>query len=306
MKKLTKLILTLIVCCAVLFSFTACDEVENGSKIQRMNIELEFLNGSGEVVDTQTAEIKLYLNFAPQTTAHFMNLCENGYYNGVTVSHVNASWCEFGGYTKTDNALTAKDYTFDKVVGEFRNNGFVGNTLKIEEGAIVMKRDYSVSDGSDVSKKYDSAKGQVMVLFNSTTALDADEYCVFGMVESTDGEEYDSSVADSDLVRSDLSSIGKFQTISRLQDNDGSKTYYYEKASSLTETSKYFGIKSDYYTVNTDSDGIKHYYKGLEAKTETELLDDDLTLFIELLNDKANDFLTLPYLEVRIKSITKK
>ncbi len=306
MKKLTKLIVVLIICCAVLFSFTACDEVENGSKIQRMKIELEFLDGSNEVVDTQTAEIKLYLNFAPETTAHFMNLAENGFYNGVTISNVTSAWCEFGGYTRNGNELVKKDYTGNKLVGEFKYNGWEGNKLSISKGALVMKRNYDVTDGSDTSKKYDSAEATVMVMFNATAAFDEDYYCVFGMIESTDGEGYDSSVADADLDRSSLSSIGKFETISRLQDDDGNKTYYYEKASSIKEGDEYYSVKSDYYTIATDAEGSKHYYKGLTASSENELLDEDLTLFTELLNEKNNDFLVIPYTQVRIKSISKK
>ncbi len=307
MKKIVKLLFTCALTLITLFSFTACAEVENGSKIQRMNIELEFLNASGEVVDTQTIEAKLYLNFAPETCAHFIKLCEDGFYNGVTVSHVNGTWCEFGGYTRDGSALTQKEYTYDNLTGEFKKNGFGGNKLKVQGGALVMKRNYDVNDGTDNSPKYDTAQSSVLVMFNSTAKFDVDSYAVFGMLETTDGDEYDDTVEDSELDRASLSSLGKFNTVERLEtDDDGNKTYYFEKNAEITEGSEYFAIKSDYYSVIVDDEGEKHYYKGVGAVSENELKDDDLDSFTKLLNEKGNYFLTIPVTEVRIKTITKK
>jgi hypothetical protein len=69
----------------VIFSFTACDEVENGSKIQRIKITLQLDDEQVEV------EAKLYVNYAPETVAHVISLIEAGYYNGKDVSNVKHS-----------------------------------------------------------------------------------------------------------------------------------------------------------------------------------------------------------------------
>lgn len=307
MKKSIKLLITLAVSVIMLFSFTACNnEIENGSKIQRLNIELEYLNASGEVVETHTAQAKLYLNFAPKTCEHFIKLSEEGYYDGVTISNVNNSWCEFGEYTRSQNTLAVKDYTFGTIAGEFKKNGFGGNKLKATSGALIMKRNYDVADGSDNTPKYDTAKSSVVVLFSTTTQFNVDTYAVFGMLETTDGDEYENTVTDEELDRNALSSLGKFNSIERLDtDADGNKTYFFEKSADITEGSEYFAIKSDYYTIEVDSDGNKHYYKGVSAVSENELVEDDLALFTKMLNEKSNYFLTIPVTEVRIKSIKK-
>ena len=305
MKKLTKILFTLAVTAVLMFSLTACKEVDKGSKIQRMKIEIEFLDASGAVVDTQTAEAKLYLNFAPKTTEHFMKLAEEGFYDGVTVSHIADNWCEFGAYTRNDGALVKKDYDYGKVEGEFKNNGLGGTRLTVTKGSLIMKRDYDVSDGSDTTPKYDTAQSSVIVMFNATDKFSVNNYCVFGMIETEDGEVYSSS--EEDVDRSDLNSIGKFESIGRLkEDAEGTKTYYFEKSTSLGADSEYASVNSEYYTVSKDSNGTTHYFKGANTNSENELLGDDLELYNELYSKKTNDFLTVPYTEVRIKSITKK
>jgi cyclophilin family peptidyl-prolyl cis-trans isomerase len=307
MKKISKIFFSCLLAVVLLFSFTACAEVDKGSKIQRMKIELEFLDASGAVVDTQTAELKLYLNFAPKTCEHFMQLAADGYYDGVTISHVSSSWCEFGGYTMGDDGkLVKKEYNYDNLEGEFKNNGLGGTKLTTIEGALIMKRSYDNQDGTDNSPKYDTAQASVIVTFTSTSKFDPDNYCVFGLLETTDGDTYYSTTADEDLDRSSLSSAGKFSSIARLEKNsDGNKTYYFEKYEEITEDSDYYAIKSDYYSLIYDSEGNKHYYKGTSAIAENELEDEDLDSFTKLLNEKSNYFLTIPYTQVRIKTITK-
>lgn len=304
MNKFTKILISLVLIMSACFCFTACDEVENGSKIQRMKIELEYLDASGAVVDTQTAELKLYLNFAPETTKHFMNLAKSGYYDGVTISNVNDSWCEFGAYTRSGNQLTAKKYDGGTVKGEFKKNGFGGTKLIPSSGALIMKRNYDVTNGTDNSQKYDSATNSVIVTFRATAKFSQDDYCYFGMLVADDGDAYDDTVSTADLDRSKLSSVGKFNSIERLEQNEkGNKTYYFEKASDVKEGDKYYAIKSDYYSVIYDDDDVAHYYKGTSAVAENELVDDEKDLYVELSNEYNSYMLVIPVTEVRIKSI---
>ena len=71
MKKFISLIIALALSLTLIMSFSACAEVENGVKIQRMKMTLEYTDADGQSVE-RTVQLKLYLNNAPKTTARFM------------------------------------------------------------------------------------------------------------------------------------------------------------------------------------------------------------------------------------------
>lgn len=153
-----------------------------------MNMVLEFRDESGKVTDEKTVGIELYLNFAPKTTKHFMQLAESGYYNGVCISNVYDKYLEFGEYTGTKlGELTENTKTVSTVKGEFEDNGIVGNKLSSSStGVLIMKRD------ADDEKEtyYDSAKGTVIVTLNSASAAyPSKSYCVFGRITSDDADK---------------------------------------------------------------------------------------------------------------------
>lgn len=294
MKKTAKTILTLALALAFIFGIAACGEVEGGSKIQRMKMQIEFLDASGEVADTQTVTIKLYLNYAPETTKHFMELAESGYYDGTVVSHVAATWFEFGGYSMEDGKLAKKDQG-EAIEGEFTDNGWTGNTLRPTAGALILKRNYDATDGSGASQ-FNTGKATIIMCTGTTSKFDPDRYCVFGMVVSDDATAADNtaseSASDSTVNRDGMSSLEKIKTIADLAANaDGDKVYYNEKDNA-------------YFALVHDADGEAHYYKGMDDGSD-EMTDEETEDFTTRLDEESNDFLVLPYLTVRIKSIKK-
>ncbi len=292
-----KRIITLIVSIVLLFSvlsLTACSEIENGSKVERMTMTLDFYDASGVVVDTKDVNIKLFVTYAPKTTAHFISLCEQGYYDGLCISNIQSSWMEFGGYTYNENGeFVPKAYSGEAIKGEFVKNGhkWTGNTFPSQSGSIIMKRDYSTNDNAD--KKYDTAKATVIITFDTVTTFSEQDYCVFGAVCVDDADKNPASsdsISTSVVNRTGLSSLDILRTVSSLTtDEDGVRTYFYEKDSS-------------FYTAKTE-DGETRYYKGVEISESAEIEGDDLTEFKETLSDNANYFLTIPYTKVVIKSI---
>ena len=103
MNKLFAKIIAIARALTVIFSFTACSEVENGSKIERIQITLDVDGVEYKV------EAKLYVDFAPKTIAHIKNLIKNGYYNGLDVSNATSSYFQFGDYKLENNQLVAVD-----------------------------------------------------------------------------------------------------------------------------------------------------------------------------------------------------
>lgn len=292
MKKIAKIALSLILTLILGVTLVACQEVEGSSKIQRMNMEIEFLDADGAICDTQTVQIKLYLNYAPKTCEHFMKLCEEGYYDNTVISNVKNAYIEFGGYTYADGKLVKNEKECPTVEGEFEKNGIVVDNnkgLSISNGALVLKRPFDTEDGVS---QYNNGKGEIAIVFNGTNVYNKGYFCAFGVLDGEDGSSDEEASASEDestsVDRTGMSSFSKMFTIKDLASNDkGDKTYYYEK-------------DGNYYSLKYDDDENAHYYKG-----ETELLDDELTDFRELLTKDDKYFLVVPYTQVRIRTIKK-
>ena len=301
-KRIFSFVVSLLLLAFSCFSLIACTEVKQGSKIQRMNMVLEFRDASGNVTDTKVVGLELYLNFAPETTKYFMNLAESGYYDGVCISNVYDKYIEFGEYVGTKSGELAENTkSAGTVKGEFKDAGIVGNSLSsASTGVLIMKHD---ADDEDGTTHYDSAKGTIVItLASASSVYPANSYCVFGRVTSDDADNNPKeSYSDSSSVnRTGKSSLEIVKTVSDLvsyeDDNETTKTYYDSK------------VKKFYtYIEETDenSDTTKTWYEGI-GDTKTEITDKTV---IEELGDKIDDekytFYTVPYLYVTIKSITK-
>ena len=286
MKKITSLLVAAIIATACLFSFSACSEVENSSRIQRMTMTLEYLDADANTVATRDVEIKLYLNFAPKTTAHFMELAQSGYYNGTVISNVQTNWVEFGAYKYTDGALTKMDYSGESIYGEFANNGWSGNTLLPTAGTLVMKRDYSLDTNEE--PVYDTAKATVIINLNYNSKFSASEYCIFGAIDST----VESYKDDDGNSKSGLDVVKSFA--SYMTDDNGVKTYYNE-------------ITGKFYTTVYDSEeSTTTYYSGAAVNDDNVMTGKELEDLQEDMHENAYAYLVLPYTQITIKSITKK
>ena len=303
MKKIISI--ALAACLAVTaLAVAGCSEIESGNKIERMVMTLEFYDANNNVVDTKNVQIKLYTNYAPETTKAFKKLCESGFYDGTCIYNVQSNWLEFGKFSYDNDGKLVETEAYknaEAIKGEFSKNGWVGNRLTTQKAALIMKRDYD--NGTD--KKYDTAKGAVIVAMNSVSTFPSDKYCVFGMI-CDDDEKLNPSVKseNSDLVnRSGLTSYAVIATVKDLrQTEDLTMTYYYDPAT-VSENAKFV---SGLYTKTVDEVGITHYYRGTEVNEQNVMSDEDASDFATLLADQANFFYTVPYTRVLVKKIVKK
>jgi len=293
MKKKLSVFISLLMVIALVFSLSACAEVENGSKIQRMKMVLTYTDANGEETE-RTVQIKLYQNFAPKTVAHFVKLAESGYYDGTVVSNIQSGWLEFGGYKSENDKLVAYGNDVETVDGEFSLNGWLGNSLKTSNvGALVMKRNYSLE--SDTKSAYNTAKGTVIVTLASGSKFKSTEYCYFGLICSDD-ECY---TVTEDSATAKKTSLDAVKALADYKENaDGITVYYYET------TGEYYSMKK-----YTDDSGtsVTEYYKGATASSENLLEGDELDDFNDIRNDSQKNcfLLTVPYTKITVKSIKK-
>ena len=122
--------------------------------------------------------VKLDQDSAPITTENFVNLAEEGFYDGLTFHRIIAGFMMQGG-DPTGTGMGGSDET---IVGEFRINGY-SNDLSHTRGAISMAR----------SMDPDSASSQFFIVHEDSTFLDG-QYAAFGYV--TEGIEVVDRVCD--------------------------------------------------------------------------------------------------------------
>lgn len=123
--------------------------------------------------------VELMPDYAPATVENFVNLVEEGFYDGLIFHRVIAGFMAQGG----DPTGTGMGGSGVNIPGEFKSNGFSANTLKHERGVISMAR----------SMMKDSASSQFFICFEDAPHLDG-EYAAFGKV--IEGMEVVDSFAD--------------------------------------------------------------------------------------------------------------
>ena len=165
-----------------------------------------------EIQNYGTIKIELYPEMAPNTVANFVNLVENGYYNGFTFHRIVKGFMIQGGGSKLvekevkdeTTGETKKEMTAEVVdpklsnlgvklkknqkdeeyciKGEFLENGYTKNTLRHKEGIISMARaDYTDYSETLVEESYNSATAQFFIMTKDNTSLDG-LYTPFGKV----------------------------------------------------------------------------------------------------------------------------
>lgn len=143
------------------FIFLGCDKKLKG--LHYVEIEVE---------DYGTISLELDADHAPITVTNFIDLVEEGFYDGLTFHRIVDGFVIQGGDPK-GNGTGGSD---KKIKGEFSSNG-VENPLSHTRGAISMARNpYDLN----------SASSQFFIVHEDSTYLDGD-YAVFGFV--TDGIE---------------------------------------------------------------------------------------------------------------------
>ena len=122
-----------------------------------------------EIQDYGTITVELDGDAAPITVQNFMNLANDGFYDGLTFHRIISGFMMQGG-DPNGNGTGGSENT---IKGEFSANG-VENSLSHTRGAISMAR----------SQAYDSASSQFFICHADSTFLDG-QYACFGYV--TDG-----------------------------------------------------------------------------------------------------------------------
>ncbi len=153
-----------------------------------------------EVEDYGTIKVELYPDMAPNTVSNFITLSNNGFYDGLTFHRIIKDFMIQGGDPKGDGSGTPTmsyiDTSIEKdsdkdtdynINGEFIENGYEKNTLKLIKGTIAMARsDYSAYAGyygnSIVKEGYNSAGSQFFIMTTDDNISLTGYYAGFGKV----------------------------------------------------------------------------------------------------------------------------
>ena len=118
------------------------------------------------IKDYGTVALELDADTAPVTVENFINLAEEGFYDGLTFHRIIDGFMIQGG----DPAQSGSDKTAEPIVGEFASNGYE-NDISHKEGVISMAR----------TQDPDSASSQFFITVADSEFLDG-EYAAFGHV----------------------------------------------------------------------------------------------------------------------------
>ncbi|MCI6996773.1 MAG: peptidylprolyl isomerase [Eubacterium sp.] len=171
----------LLMMAASLLLLYGCSKKEESSDNTEVNEETNEGN-SGDLLsglhhaeinikDYGTIKVELDADTAPITVTNFINLANDGFYDGLTFHRIISGFMIQGG-DPDGNGTGGSDHT---IKGEFSSNG-VENDIKHERGVISMAR----------SKMPDSASSQFFIMHQDADYLDG-QYAAFGHV--TEGIE---------------------------------------------------------------------------------------------------------------------
>jgi len=118
--------------------------------------------------DGDVIVLELYPDLAPQSVRNFVNLAQDGYYEGLKFHRIIRGFMIQGGDPQGDGS-GGPGYN---IKGEFAENGFT-NDLKHLRGVISMAR----------GKPLDSAGSQFFIMHDASPSLDG-QYAAFGQVIS--------------------------------------------------------------------------------------------------------------------------
>lgn len=173
--------MTLLMMAASLLLLYGCgkkeDSFDNTATTKETNEETsaDLLSGLHHaeinIKDYGTIKVELDADTAPITVTNFINLANDGFYDGLTFHRIISGFMIQGG-DPDGNGTGGSDHT---IKGEFSANG-VENDIKHERGVISMAR----------SKMPDSASSQFFIMHQDADYLDG-QYAAFGHV--TEGIE---------------------------------------------------------------------------------------------------------------------
>lgn len=141
------------------------------------------------VKDYGTIDIELDGDVAPISVQNFIDLANDGFYDGLTFHRIISGFMMQGG----DPTGTGMGGSEDTIKGEFSANG-VKNGLSHTRGAVSMAR----------SSDYDSASSQFFIVQQDSTYLDG-QYACFGYV--TNGMDVVDAICDNTPVTDDNGTV---------------------------------------------------------------------------------------------------
>lgn len=179
MKKVVKLFSII----AVFFLLMGC---QKGSDLMSGKHMIEI-----SVKDYGIIKAELDADIAPITVTNFINLVNEGFYDGLTFHRVVEGFCIQGG----DPTGTGMGGSNDTIKGEFALNN-VNNNISHTRGTISMAR----------SSAYNSASSQFFIVQKDSTFLDG-QYAGFGYV--TEGMEVVDEIAKQTIVEDENGTVEK-------------------------------------------------------------------------------------------------
>ena len=166
-RKIVSLIIALTLILTTL-SLAGCSKEEeedasftSGDLGETIMVQIEMENGG-------IIKLELYPEHAPITVENFVNLVNDGFYDGLIFHRVIKNFMIQGG----DPEGTGMGGSPNKIKGEFAANG-VNNPIKHERGVISMAR----------GKGMDSGSCQFFIVHETSPHLDG-QYAAFGRVTS--------------------------------------------------------------------------------------------------------------------------
>ena len=161
-KRKLAIIISAIILCAALLASAVIGIVY----LVRSSNPFEVTHHASIVIkDYGTIHVELYGKEAPKTVENFVNLANQGAYNGTSFHRIIKGFMAQGGYGASSGTT---------VVGEFENNGYENN-VELSRGAIAMAR----------ADDPDSASAQFFIVQNTERGMKLQgDYAGFGRVTS--------------------------------------------------------------------------------------------------------------------------
>ena len=176
MKKAFIKVMALAIISTLVLAVSGCKETKDGSVIQTADFKITYTVGTE--TNSIDSKLTLYETFAPKTTERVISLINDGYYNDTVLTlSKQQGYVVVGGYTEGYNV---KNYTGSALEGEFTQGG-LKSELTVQPGALVMLRDFDIDSGD---AKYGTAKANFAIVLTNDVPFTADEFCVFGFIDS--------------------------------------------------------------------------------------------------------------------------
>lgn len=165
MKRSKKIIISLL----LIMLLTGCKSIFTYENNQSKKV---YLTGKHyalmEIKDYGKIKLELDADSAPITVTNFMELVNEGFYDGLTIHRVKKDFVIQGG----DPTGTGSGGSGENIKGEFLANG-VENNISHTRGAISMARN---------SSSYDSASSQFFIVQKDSSDILDNYYAAFGYV----------------------------------------------------------------------------------------------------------------------------